>query len=280
MSKLGMPARPIGSGVRPALWRRPLIGTKSRKGGGAMQIAGSVALVTGANRGLGLAFARELVSRGAAKVYGAARQPDQVTEPGVIPVALDITDAQRVAEVAKQCADVSLLVNNAGVMKASNFIGAPNTDAARAEMETNYFGTLSMCRAFAPVLAANGGGALVNMLSVGSFYTNPFTASYGASKAAAWSLTNGVRLELHHQGTLVVAVHAGFIDTDMAALATGPKDSPESVARQVFDAVEAGQIEVLADERSRTVKAGLSRDHELIYPPIQAFWDAAVTGTG
>jgi NAD(P)-dependent dehydrogenase (short-subunit alcohol dehydrogenase family) len=244
-----------------------------------MQIAGSVALVTGANRGLGQVYARELVSRGAAKVYGAARHPDQVTEPGVIPVALDITDAQRVAEVAKQCADVSLLVNNAGVMKASTFIGAPNTDAARTEMDTNYFGTLSMCRAFAAVLAANGGGAIVNMLSVGSFYTNPFTASYGASKAAARSLTNGVRLELHHQGTLVVAVYASYIDTEMAALTNEPKISPESVAQQAFDAVEAGQIEVLADERTRTVHASLSRDQELIYPPVQEFWDSIVGGT-
>jgi NAD(P)-dependent dehydrogenase (short-subunit alcohol dehydrogenase family) len=136
-----------------------------------------------------------------------------------------------------------------------------------------------MCRAFAAVLAGNGGGAIVNMLSVTSFYTNPFDASYGASKVAAWSLTNGVRLELHHQGTLVVAVHASFIDTDMAALTNAPKDKPESVAQQVFDAVEAGQIEVLADERTRTVKAELSRDHELIYPPVQEFWDAAVRGT-
>jgi NAD(P)-dependent dehydrogenase (short-subunit alcohol dehydrogenase family) len=133
-----------------------------------------------------------------------------------------------------------------------------------------------MCRAFAPVLAARGGGAIVNMLSVTSFYTDPFDASYGASKAAEWSLTNGVRLELHHQGTLVVAVHASFIDTDMAALTDAPKISPESVARQVFDAVEAGQIEVLADERSRFVKASPSRDHELIYPPIEEFRDAAV----
>ena len=245
-----------------------------------MNIDGSVALVTGANRGLGRAYARELVKRGAAKVYGAARDPAGVSEAGVTPIALDVTDAERVAQVAAQCADVSLLVNNAGVMKASTFINAPNLDAARLEMETNYFGTLSMCRAFAPVLAANDGGAIVNMLSITSFYTNPFNASYGASKAAAWSLTNGVRLELHHQGPLVVAVHAGFIDTDMAALVNTPKDSPESVAQQVFDAVEAGQVEVLADERTRTVKAQLSRDHELIYPPVQEFWDAAVAGTG
>ena len=244
-----------------------------------MKISGSVALVTGANRGLGRAYARELVRRGAAKVYGAARQPAQVTEAGVIPIALDITELERVTQVAAECGDVSLLVNNAGVMKASTFIGAPSLDAARAEMETNYFGTLRMCRAFAPVLAANGGGAIVNMLSITSFFTNPFNASYGASKAAAWSLTNGVRLELHHQGTLVVAVHAGFIDTDMAALVDSPKISPESVAAQVFDAVEAGQVEVLADERTRTVKASLSRDHELIYPPIQKFWDEAVKGT-
>jgi NAD(P)-dependent dehydrogenase (short-subunit alcohol dehydrogenase family) len=245
-----------------------------------MKINGSVALVTGANRGLGRAFARELVSRGAAKVYGAARHPDAVTDPGVTPVGLDITDAERVAQVARQCADVSLLVNNAGVLKYSTFINAPSLDAARTEMETNYFGTLSMCRAFAPVLAANGGGTIVNMLSVTSFYNDPLDASYGASKAAEWSLTNGVRIELHHQGTLVVAVHASFIDTDMAALATNvPKDSPESVAQQTFDAVEAGQVEVLADERTRTIKAELSRDQELIYPPVQEFWDAAVKGT-
>jgi NAD(P)-dependent dehydrogenase (short-subunit alcohol dehydrogenase family) len=244
-----------------------------------MQVSGSVALVTGADRGLGRVFTRELVSRGAAKVYGAARNPGAVTEPGVTPIALDITDADHVTAVARECADVSPLVNNAGVMRASTFIGAPSLDAARLEMETNYFGTLSMCRAFAPVLAANGGGALVNMLSVTSFYTNPLDASYGASKAAGWSLTNGVRVELAHQGTLVVAVHASFIDTDMAAMVDAPKISPESVAQQAFDAVEAGQLEVLVDERSRFVKASLSHDHVLIYPQVQEFWDAMTAGT-
>ena len=171
-------------------------------------------------------------------------------------------------------------MNNAGVLKYSTFINVPNLDAARAEMETNYFGTLNMCRAFAPVLGANGGGAIVNMLSVTSFYTNLIDASYGASKAAEWSLTNGVRLELHRQGTLVVGVHASFIDTDMAALTNEPKDSPESVAQQAFDAVEVGQVEVLADERTRTVKAELSRDQELIYPAVQKFWDDALKGGG
>jgi NAD(P)-dependent dehydrogenase (short-subunit alcohol dehydrogenase family) len=197
-----------------------------------MQIEGSVALVTGASRGLGRVFARELVRRGAARVYGAARDPAAVTEPGVVPVALDITDAARVAQVARECADVSLLVNNAGVMAASSFIG-----------------------------------------SVTSFFTNPFNASYGASKAAGLALANGVRIELHHQGTQVVAVHAGFVDTDMSAGLDVPKISPESVVSQALDAVEAGRLEVLADERSRQVKASLPRDHELIYPAIQALWE-------
>jgi NAD(P)-dependent dehydrogenase (short-subunit alcohol dehydrogenase family) len=151
-------------------------------------------------------------------------------------------------------------------------------EGARREMETNYFGTLSMCRAFAPVLGASGGGAVVNMLSVTSFYTNPFNGSYGASKAAEWSLTNGIRLELHHQGTLVVAVHAGFINTDMAAMVDAPKISPETVARQAFDAVEAGQAEVLVGERTRSIKASLSRDQELIYPSVQELWDSALKG--
>ncbi len=146
-------------------------------------------------------------------------------------------------------------------------------------METNYFGTLGMCRAFAPVLAANGGGAIVNMLSVSSFVTNPLDASYGASKAAAWSMTNGVRIELARQGTLVVAVHASFIDTDMASGIEAPKVSPEAVARQAFDAVEAGTVEVLADERSRFVKGSLSHDQELIYPSIQEFWDSLLSGS-
>jgi len=243
-----------------------------------MQIDGSIALVTGANRGLGQVFARDLLRRGAAKVYGAARDSAGVTEPGVTPVALDITDADRVAQVAAECSDVTLLVNNAGVMTSSTFLGAPGMDGARREMETNYFGTLSMCRAFAPVLGASGGGAVVNMLSVTSFYTNPFNASYGASKAAEWSLTNGIRLELHHQGTLVVAVHAGFIDTDMAAMVDAPKMSPETVARQAFDAVEAGQAEVLVGERTRSIKASLSRDQELIYPSVQELWDSALKG--
>lgn len=246
-----------------------------------MRIEDSVVLVTGAARGLGRAFVAELAARGARTIYAAARNPARVEGPG-IPVELDITRPDQVAAAAARCSDVNLLVNNAGVMTSSPFLEAPSIDGARLEIETNYLGTLAMCRAFAPVLAANGGGAMVNMLSVTSFFTNPDNGSYGASKAAEWSLTNGVRIELARQGTLVVGVHAGFIDTEMVAeLARGlPKDDPADVARQVFDAVEAGQVEVLADRRTERIKSLLPEDHEQIYPPIQQRWNEAHPSAG
>jgi NAD(P)-dependent dehydrogenase (short-subunit alcohol dehydrogenase family) len=239
-----------------------------------VKIAGSVALVTGANRGLGQIYARELVSRGAAKVYGAARDPGAVGEPGVVPVRLDITDPAQVAEIAGQCPDVSLLVNNAGVMKASTFIGAPNLDAARLEMETNYFGTLAMCRAFAPVLKRNGGGALVNMLSVVSFFNAPMQGSYCASKAAAWSLTKDVRFELRAQGTLVIGVYAGYIDTNMTANLTAPKSDPADIAARVIDGIERGSEDIFADERSIAVYAELRKDERPFDANMQKLWDA------
>jgi NAD(P)-dependent dehydrogenase (short-subunit alcohol dehydrogenase family) len=242
-----------------------------------MQITDSVALVTGAGRGLGQVFVQELTRRGAKTVYAAARNPAQLDgqeTPG-IPVELDVTRPDQVAAAADRCADVNLLINNAGVMTSSPFLEAPTMDGARLEIETNYLGTLAMCRAFAPVLAANAGGAIVNLLSVTSFFSNPENGSYGASKAAEWSLTNGVRIELAQQGTLVVGVHAGFIDTEMAAeLARGlPKLDPLDVVRQVLDAVEADQVEVLAGERTQRIKSLLPDDHEQIYPAIQATWD-------
>jgi NAD(P)-dependent dehydrogenase (short-subunit alcohol dehydrogenase family) len=242
-----------------------------------MQITDSVALVTGAGRGLGQVFVQELTRRGAKTVYAAARNPAQLDgqeTPG-IPVELDVTRPDQVAAAADRCADVNLLINNAGVMTSSPFLEAPTMDGARLEIETNYLGTLAMCRAFAPVLAANAGGAIVNLLSVTSFFSNPENGSYGASKAAEWSLTNGVRIELAQQGTLVVGVHAGFIDTEMAAeLARGlPKLDPLDVVRQVLDAVEAGQVEVLVGQRTQRVKSLLPDDHEKIYPAIQATWD-------
>jgi NAD(P)-dependent dehydrogenase (short-subunit alcohol dehydrogenase family) len=226
---------------------------------GIVRIEGATALVTGANRGLGRVMTRMLVERGARRVYGGARDPGEVAEPGVVPVRLDVTDPAQVAAAAEACADLTLLVNNAGVLTDSPLLAAPDLAAARTEMEVNYFGTLAVCRAFAPLLVGNAPGAIVNVLSIASWFTNPAMGSYSASKAAAWAMTNGVREELRDTGVLVVGVHCGYIDTDMAAHVSGPKNTPESIAAQAFDAVQAGRTEVLADERTRRAKADLGR---------------------
>src|SRR5437763_5165552 len=238
-----------------------------------MKVEGAAALVTGANRGLGAAIAQALLDAGA-KVYGAARDPATITNRGLIPVPLDVTDGDDIAIAARTCRDVSIVVNNAGILRSSASLAEGAVEAARAEMETNFFGSLRMARAFAPVLLENGGGALVNMLSVLSFVAMPQGATYSASKSAAWSLTNALRMELRRQGTLVVAVHAGFIDTDMAAGVTGDKVSPESVAAQIVAAVANGEEELLADPTSRAVKASLADDLTTLYPALQAQWDA------
>jgi NAD(P)-dependent dehydrogenase (short-subunit alcohol dehydrogenase family) len=242
-----------------------------------MQIEGAAALVTGANRGLGAAISHALLERGA-KVYGGARDTTTITNPDVIPVMLDVTSLDDIAGAARTCGDVSIVVNNAGILRQSTSLAPGSVDAARAEMETNFFGSMQMARAFAPVLRENGGGALVNMLSVLSFISMPRGATYSASKSAAWSLTNALRIELRQQGTLVVAVHAGFIDTDMAAGVTADKVSPQSVAAQIVDAIANGEEEVLADPTSRMVKAALADDLTALYPALQAQWDAELAG--
>jgi NAD(P)-dependent dehydrogenase (short-subunit alcohol dehydrogenase family) len=241
-----------------------------------MQLEGSVALVTGANRGLDKAFAQALVDAGAAKVYAAARNPDTITAPGVIPVRLDVTDPAQVAAAAELASDATIVVNNAGVGTVTPLLHEDSIAAAREMLEVNYLGTLSVSNAFAPVLAANGGGALVNMLSVLSFVSMPLHGPYNASKAAAWSATNALRVQLRSQGTLVVGVHAGYLETDMAANAPGPKTAPQDIAAQLVAALRADQEEVLGDQLSRDVKGALSRDLELLYPGIQEQWDSAV----
>ena len=242
-----------------------------------MKVEGAAALVTGANRGLGAAIAQALLDAGA-KVYGAARDPATITNQGLIAVPLDVTDGDDIAIAARTCRDVSIVVNNAGILRSSASLAEGAVDAARAEMETNFFGSMRMARAFAPVLSRNGGGALVNMLSVLSFMSVPQGATYSASKAAAWSLTNSLRIELRRQGTLVVAVHAGYIDTDMAAGVSAEKVSPQSVADQIVAAITSGAEEVLADPTSEMVKAALPEDLTTLYPALQAQWDAETRG--
>ncbi|MDQ3785918.1 MAG: SDR family oxidoreductase [Actinomycetota bacterium] len=221
-----------------------------------MKINDSVALVTGANRGLGRHFAEQLLSRGAAKVYATARRPHLVDLPGVEVLPLDITDPASVAAAATAAQDVTLLINNAGVSTMQNLVtGDPAK--IRLEMETHYFGTLEVVRAFAPVLAANGGGAIMNVLSALSWGVFDGANAYAAAKAAEWSMTNAIRLELAAQGTTVTGLHLSATDTDMVAGFDIPKNDPAEVVATALDGVEAGLPEVIADSDTAAVKAAL-----------------------
>jgi NAD(P)-dependent dehydrogenase (short-subunit alcohol dehydrogenase family) len=216
-----------------------------------------VALVTGANRGLGRRFAAELVARGA-KVYAGARRPETVDIPGVVPIALDITDGESVRRAAELAPDVNVLINNAGVSTRANLLDGPLEDI-RLEMETHYFGTLSVVRAFAPVIEANGGGAILNVLSVLSWLHPSASGAYSAAKAAAWALTDAVREELGPKGIHVAALHVGYMDTDMVKyVPADQKTDPAVVATLALDGLFAGRPEILADDLTRGVRAQLS----------------------
>ncbi len=230
-----------------------------------MDISGSVALVTGSNRGIGRHFAAQLLARGAAKVYATARSPERIDIPGVHVLRLDLTDPASVAAAAAAAGDLTLLVNNAGIATGTNLLG--DLDQVRLEMETHYFGTLSVVRAFAPILGANGGGAILNVLSALSWFSYDGANAYAAAKAAEWSLTNGIRLELATQGTQVTGVHVGAVDTDIMAGYDGPKVDPADVARAALDGVQAGRMEVVVDDWSAMIKATLAGDPAAFYTP-------------
>ena len=229
-----------------------------------MRIEGSTALVTGANRGLGRCLAEELLARGA-KVYAGARDPGSVDLAGVTPIALDITDPASVAAAADATGDVSLLINNAGSSTGAGLLDGSLADI-ELEMNTHFFGTLAMTRAFAPQLAAAGGGAILNVLSVLSWVSLPGAGAYCAAKSAEWSLTNATRAQLAGQNTQVTALHVGYMDTDMARHVTSGKIDPALVAKLVLDGVEAGQPEVLADEISQQAQRGLAGGVAALYP--------------
>ncbi len=234
-----------------------------------MHVKEAVALVTGANRGLGEQLTSALLARGAAKVYAAARDPESIAVPGAIPVRLDITDSEQVEAAAQVAPDVSLLINNAGLSTGSDVLSS-NLDSWQLEFDTHVLGTLRMSRAFAPVLAGNGGGAILNVLSVLSWLAIPRTAAYTAAKSAEWSLTNALRVALAEQGTVVTGLHVGLMDTRIAATADGPKADPAHVAQLALDGIEAGAYEVLADELSRNVRSNLSGDIGRLYPQLHA----------
>jgi len=223
-----------------------------------MKISNATVLVTGANRGIGLAFTRELLARGARKVYAGARDPSSVTQPGVEPIRLDVTKPDEVAAAVARAGDVTLVINNAGIAQVGGFLAADSEEVARRQFETNFFGMLRVSKAFAPVLKANGGGGLINVLSIVSWINGGQLAGYAATKSAAWSLTNSLRHELAPQHTQVLALHMAFVDTDLARGLDGPKTSPEDIVRSALDGLEAGLDEVLADDRTRLVKQGLT----------------------
>jgi NAD(P)-dependent dehydrogenase (short-subunit alcohol dehydrogenase family) len=223
-----------------------------------MQIKGKVVLVTGANRGLGKQFAKSLVERGAAKVYAAARNPDTVDIPGVEVIKLDVTNPVDIAAAARHLTDVDVIINNAGAIIRGALIDPTTTQSVRELFEVNAIGPLALAQAFAPTLKRNGGGALVNVLSVLSWFAMSNGGAYSVSKSAAWGVTNGLRAELKEQGTLVVAVHPGYIDTDMTNGIDAPKTTPAHVVSEVLDAIERDQEEVLVDDTGRAVKQSLS----------------------
>lgn len=234
-----------------------------------MNVLDQIALVTGSNRGIGRQFVLELLERGAAKVYATARRPELLDfdDPRVVPLWLDLLDHESVVAAAKAAPDVTILVNNAGIATGASLVTGDLADVHRT-MDTHFWGTLDVIREFAPVLAANGGGAIVNVLSALSWFASPGTGSYAAAKAAEWNMTNGVRIELAAQGTLVQGVLLGAADTDISAGYDGPKIDPRDVPRRSLDGLATGSIEVIVDDWTAMVKASLSGDPAVFYERI------------
>ena len=229
---------------------------------------GAVVLVTGANGGIGTHFVRDALARGASKVYATARQPRAWDDDRIVPLALDVTDAASIQAVAQAAGDVTVLINNAGALPATASLLTATAADIRATMETNFFGPLFVARAFAPILAAGQGSVLVDVHSVASWYA--MGGVYSASKAALWSATNSLRVELAEAGVHVIGVHMGYVDTGMAAHVDGPKMLPEELVAQVYDGVQAGAYEIVADGISAHAKAALSGPVEALYPELQA----------
>ena len=235
-----------------------------------MKVKDAVALVTGANGGIGKHYVEALQKAGVTRIYVCARNPEKVAEmvsmepERIIPVALDVTEERSIAAAAILCQDVTLLINNAGIAKYQGLIAAPDLSSARAEMEVNYFGTLAMCRAFAPILKANGGGAIINMQSILSRINFPRNGGYSASRAASLSMTQGIRAELMAQGTLVVAVMPATVDTDMSKNDPPPKVSPNEVAASALQAVNDGIEDIYPGELATSIAAQLTSDPKAV----------------
>lgn len=230
-----------------------------------MDISNQVALITGANRGLGHHLANELLARGA-KVYAGARDPKTIQLPGVIPVQLDITDPQSVTEAARAVPDLTLLINNAGSHTGASLIDG-DIDQIRLDMETHFFGTLSMIRACAPIIEKNGGGTILNILSVLSWFSVGETA-YPAAKSAEWNMTNTLRMALAPKNIRVSGLHVAFMDTDMTANVKAPKASPADIASIAIDGIATDSYEIVADDWSRKLQHDFSGGAQAVYPQL------------
>lgn len=230
-----------------------------------MELTGSVALVSGANRGLGKAIVESLLEAGATRVYAGARHPETIIaeDPRIIPLQLDVTDPAQVASAAAHALDVQVLVNNAGMTTVQPLLDPTDPHGAELEMRVNYFGTLEMCRAFAQVLARNGGGAIVNVLSILGRVASPRLGGYSASKSAAVSLTQSIRAQLAPNGTLVIGVLPAFVDTDMARRVTAPKLSTGVVASSIVRALRDG-VEDLYPGVAADIEQALRRDPKAV----------------
>lgn len=241
-----------------------------------MQVKGCVALVTGANRGIGEQFVKALRAAGAKRIYAGARDAKALAVAAadrdvIVPVAIDVTREADIAAAAARCRDVTLLVNNAGVNFNTPLMGIASLANARAEIDTNYFGTLAMCRAFAPILKANGGGTIVNMLSILARVNLPLMGSLCASKAAALSMTQGVRAELKAQGTKVIGIMPGAVETRMTEMLPPPKMNPADVAKAALEAIEKGLEDVYPGDMAQGVAAGLAKDPKAVEAQFGAY---------
>ncbi len=251
-----------------------------------MRIEDSVAIVTGGNRGIGEAFVRELLAAGASKVYVGTRKLAAVeslcAELGekAQPIELDVTNEEHVANAAANCTDVSIVINNAGIFGGTTLLRAEDMSTARYEMEVNYFGVVAMCRAFAPVLASNGGGSIINVLSAAAIVATPFMGGYSPSKFAARAATTSIRAELAPQGTHVGGLVVGSIDTDMAKDVAGKKDPPSLVAKAGLKAIRAEISEMDTDAMAINMRASLARDPQNLERKMAALLHADSLSTG
>jgi len=231
-----------------------------------MKISEQIAFVTGANRGFGRHLALELLSRGA-KVYAAARNPETIDIPGAIAVKLDITSPQEVAEAAAAAKDVTLLINNAGSFTGASLLDG-DLEKINLEINTHFFGTLSMVRSFAPILANNGEGFILNILSALSWVSTGRAGAYSAAKAAEWALTNDLRINLYSQNIRVTGLHVGYMETDMTSSVDAPKSNPAEIAKIAIDGIQSGNFEILADDTSRMIQSALAGGVGAIYPQL------------